>query len=57
MERSKIRTTRESNGLSVASAARMVHVSDRTWRRWESGDKDMPEAAWELFIIKLPKNP
>jgi len=43
---------RKQSGLSVAKAARLVHVDPRTWRRWESGDRDMPEAAWELFKIK-----
>jgi len=48
----KIRKTRESHRLSTTEAARMVYVSERNWRRWESGDRQMPAAAWELFQIK-----
>jgi len=47
-----IKTTRESLGISTTKAALLVHVSERNWRRWESGDKQMPAAAWELFQIK-----
>lgn len=49
----EIRKQRNRAGLSVAEAARMVCVSDRTWRRWEDGTRTMPEGAWELFQIKL----
>lgn len=36
--------------------ARLVHVDARTWRRWEAGERTMPEAAWELFLIKTQRN-
>jgi len=49
----EIRKTRNRYGLSAAQCARMVKVSDRTWRRWEDGTRQMPEGAWELFAIKL----
>jgi DNA-binding transcriptional regulator YiaG len=52
MSPDSIASARKLAGLSVAGAARLVHVSERNWRRWESGDKPMPEAAWELFCIK-----
>jgi len=48
-----IRQTRGSHGLSVGEAARMVQVTDRTWRRWEDGSRRMPAGAWELFKIKV----
>lgn len=44
---------RNKHGLSVAECARMVKVSDRTWRRWEDGTRTMPEGAVDLFKIKL----
>ena len=52
----KIRKAREDAGLSSTEAARLVHVSERNWRRWESGDRQMPAAAWELFLIKVDRN-
>jgi DNA-binding transcriptional regulator YiaG len=52
MRPNNILQARVKSGLSVAQAARLVYVSERNWRRWESGDKPMPEAAWELFCIK-----
>ena len=47
-----IKKLRESLSLSTTEAARIVYVSERNWRRWESGDRQMPAAAWELFQIK-----
>lgn len=48
-----IRQTRERHALSVGEAARMVQVTDRTWRRWEDGTRKMPGGAWELFQMKI----
>jgi len=31
----------------------MVQVTERTWRRWEDGTRNMPPGAAELFKIKL----
>lgn len=54
MERhERIKALRKDSGLSIAQAARMCHVADRTWTRWESGERTMPEGAWELFQIRL----
>lgn len=53
MSPQEIRKERNRHGLSVAECARMVHVSDRTWRRWEDGTRTMPEGVWELFRLKL----
>ena len=52
----KIKAARERAGLSTTDAARLVHVSERNWRRWESGDRQMPAGAWELFNIKLEQS-
>jgi DNA-binding transcriptional regulator YiaG len=52
MQPDQIKGAREQAGLSTTDAARLVHVSERNWRRWESGDRQMPAAAWELFQIK-----
>jgi len=47
-----IRKKRNAHQLSVAECARIVCVSDRTWRRWEDGTRKMPEGALELFVLK-----
>jgi len=39
----KLKSTRESLGLSQAAFARMVGVAaDRTVRKWEDGERDIP---------------
>jgi len=53
MTADEIKALRKSHGLSVTQAARLVHVSDRTWQRWESGAISVPGAIAELFPIKL----
>lgn len=51
-EPTDIIAARKKAELSAAQAARLVYVDSRTWRRWEAGEKQMPEGAWELFKIK-----
>lgn len=53
----QIRSKREAHKLSATNAASLVHVAVRTWYQWESGDRHMPLAAWELFNIKLQHKP
>ncbi len=55
MRPDEIRKKRQELNLSQADCARIVHVSERSWRRWEVGDRKMPQAAWELFLIKTKK--
>lgn len=53
MERhEEIKALRKKAGLSIHQAAQLCHVNDRTWGRWEAGDRRMPEGALELFKIK-----
>lgn len=40
-------------GASTAEAAQLVHVAKRTWEIWESGQREMPDAALELFTHKI----
>lgn len=47
------RKARSVLGASTAEAAQLVHVSKRTWELWESGQREMPEASWELFVYKI----
>jgi DNA-binding transcriptional regulator YiaG len=47
-----IRAVREAAGLSQTAAGALVHTTCRTWQQWESGDRRMHPAFWELFRIK-----
>lgn len=51
MTRRQLRMLRKRLGLSVAKAAAQVHVSPRTWVRWESGEVPVPEIAAHLFSV------
>lgn len=51
MTRRRLRILRKRLGLSVAAAAAQVHVSIRTWFRWESGDLPVPDTAAHLFCL------
>lgn len=42
-----IREHRNRLGLSVAQCARRAEVADRTWRRWEAGERVMPADLWQ----------
>ena len=52
----ELRHARESAGLTQSEAARMVHTTYRAWHQWETGDRQMHPAMWELFRIKARKN-
>ena len=45
-------SARKSIGLTQAEASKIIHVSIRTWQQWESGERKMHRAFWELFVIK-----
>lgn len=47
-----LKQIRKQQGMSQNEAARLVHVGQRTWARYESGDRDPPEGVLELFCIK-----
>lgn len=48
----QIRASREAVGITQREAAGLVCVESRTWQRWESGDRSMSPALWELFTLK-----
>jgi DNA-binding transcriptional regulator YiaG len=37
-----LRAWRESVGLSVLEAARLLPTQERTWRRWEAAEREPP---------------
>ena len=47
-----IRASRLSLGLTQSQAGAMVGASRRTWQSWEIGQRNMPHAKWELWLIK-----
>ena len=52
---------RKLAGVTQSEAAKLVHVSLRTWQSWESpkdltNSRQIPEAYVELFCLKT-KNP
>jgi DNA-binding transcriptional regulator YiaG len=48
---SDLRATRESLGLTQGSAARLIGVDGRTWRRWENGERGIPEPVARLVVL------
>ena len=48
----QIRAARTLASQSQDEAAQLVHVTGRAWRRWESGEREISGAAWELYLIK-----
>lgn len=53
----QIAAAREAAGLTQQQAGELVHTDNRTWRRWEAGDRAMHPAFWELFLIKTKQAP
>ena len=48
-----IRTARLAAGLTQTQAAALVYVTLRCWQRWETGERVMHAAFFELFHHKL----
>lgn len=51
-----VRLLRERVGLCQWEAAQIAFVDERTWRRWENGERKVSEAAVCLFAL-LTKQP
>jgi len=49
----KIRDLRKAFFLTREELGAYVYSTARTVRSWETGDRQMPEAVWELLMIKL----
>lgn len=52
----KLKRLRNVSGLSQSNAAAMVHVQQRSWARWESGEHNVPPGILELFCIKTQRD-
>lgn len=49
----EIRTTRMYAGVSKVDAALSVFATVDEWEGWESGDRKMHPARWDLFMRRL----
>lgn len=48
----EIKKARQAAGLTQKQAGEVVRAKRRTWQDWELGNRNMPIAKWELFMIK-----
>ena len=48
----QIQAVREDAGLTKSEAARLLYRTFRNWQYWETGERRMDRALWELFLIK-----
>ena len=48
----QIKQSRLNAGLTQAQAAAVIYKKLLAWQRYESGDRAMDAASWELFLIK-----
>ena len=47
-----VKSARIEAGLTQKQAAELIHKKLLAWQRYESGDRAMDAAYWELFLIK-----
>ena len=52
MKPENLKKMRKDLGLSIADASAQVHVTPRTWARYESGDRSLPKGVVHLFCIQ-----
>ena len=55
MTPSDIKTLRAKHGLTQRECAELIHVTTRSWQRFESGDRTPHPAFIELLTIKLER--
>lgn len=48
----EIKAARKRANLTGGEASALVHSNERSWRKWENGDRRMHPAFWELFLRK-----
>ena len=51
MEPKELKALRNKLGLSVTKASGQVHVSARTWSRYEDGTRPIPDGVIHMFCI------
>lgn len=49
---------RQRAGHTAAQAAKLVHIArGQTWLDWEAGRRNMPQASWELYLLRTGQHP
>lgn len=48
---------RKAAGLTQELAGQVLGRHNREWRKWESGTVGMPDASFELFLLKTGQHP
>jgi DNA-binding transcriptional regulator YiaG len=48
----EIKQARKDAGLTQTQAAEIIYCSLGAWKKWESWDREMHQAFFELFLIK-----
>ena len=51
MENIELKTLRKKLDLSLSQAANQVHVTPRSWARYEDGTRPIPDGIVHLFCI------
>ena len=51
MKPEQLKALRNKLGLSVIQAAEQVHVTGRSWSRYEDGTRPVPDGVIHLFCI------
>lgn len=52
----EIRAAREAAGLTQTEAGAVIYCTLRAWQDWESGERRMHPAMWELWKIKMGRS-
>lgn len=47
----QVRAERLLNKHTQAKAARMVECTERTWQKYEAGEKTMLPVRWKLYLL------
>ena len=48
----EIRAARDALGLTQTAAAALIYCTLRAWQDWESGERRMHPASWDLFRMR-----
>lgn len=51
----EILAARTKAGLTQTEAGKVLHTTVRVWQQWESGERRMHSAFWQLFKIKTTR--
>lgn len=51
----QIKSLRLKYGFTQTESADLIHCKRVTWQNWESNNRTMHPAFWELFKIKLKR--